>query len=165
MPQIIQENFPIPEHLHARITDLLTSAMAQDGADKCSFQVYAEEEGTLFLVGVHGFAESFVKFFYTVKPFDNTSCGRAIRVGSAVIVCDVEHDIEFMPFRTVAKASGYLSVKSIPIYNTDRKKVGVISTHFRNPKYNWDLRTLEHLMKDFAETLNAILSYFPKPIY
>ena len=165
MPQIIQDNFPVPEHLHATITDLLTAAMAQEGADKCSFQVYAEEEGTLYLVGVHGFSDSFVKYFYTVKPFDNTACGRAIRVGSAVIVCDVEHDIEFMPFRSVARASGYLSVKSIPIYNADRKKVGVISTHFRNPKYTWDLRTLENLMKDFADTLNAILSYFPKPIF
>ena len=165
MPQIIQDYFHIPEHLESKITELLTAAMAYDGADKCSFQVYAEEEGTLYLVGIHGFAEQFIKYFYTVKPFDNTSCGRAIRVGSAVIVCDVEDDIEFMPYRSIARASGFLSVKSIPIYNAARKKVGVISTHFRNPKYTWDLRTLDHLMKDFSTTLCAILAAFPKPIF
>ncbi|MGZ3862966.1 MAG: GAF domain-containing protein [Bacteroidia bacterium] len=133
-----------------QIQALLQEAVEADGAIKGTLQRYRKITGTLEVIASHGFSPEFLTHFKNVKPFDSSCCGRAFGSGSIVTINDVEKDISFLPNLEIARSAGFQSVKSVPIYISCGQKVGVISTHFKEPQAVWATVKLNEVLYKLA---------------
>ena len=139
-----------------QILDLLERTMRKDEADKATLQVFDEQSELLHLIAYKGFYPEFLEHFRTVKAFSGSACGRVIGIGNPVIISDVFLDAALEPHLEIIKAAGYRAVKALPIFSATCKKLGVLSTHFRNIKWSWDLQSIEEEITAFAPVLSAI---------
>jgi hypothetical protein len=156
MPVIIEDAVKIPNHYHGEIVELLGRVMASDEADYCTFQIYDEENEILHLIAQVGFDDEFIQYFKEVIPFDGSACGRAIGSGIPIVICDIHEDEAFIPHMEIVKASNFRAVKCLPIITTSNRKVGVISTHYRDPKWTWNLNSLNGITEELAVILEKI---------
>jgi GAF domain-containing protein len=101
--------------------------------------------GTLRIAASHGFDREFLETFASVRSDDGSACGRAIAERSQIIIEDVHNDHAFSPYREVAERAGFRSVQSTPLISTSGEFVGMVSTHFSEPKRLDDLERLELL--------------------
>src|SRR5688572_27118166 len=111
-----------------------------------NIQLLDPESNNLYIVAQVGFKDDFLKHFEIVKAFDNSACGRAFGISTPIIINDVTLDKAFAPHLKIAKSAGLRAVKSVPLITSDNKGLGVISTHFREPKYNWDTNKLNSII-------------------
>jgi GAF domain-containing protein len=139
-----------------KLRTLLEKVVGAEKADKANIQMYYATEGCLKIVAQIGFEESFLQHFGSVKPFDSSTCGRAFGIGSTVLINDVEQDIGFRPHLAAAKQAGYRSVKSVPVFGSSKACIGVVSTHFREPKWNWEPQQIVSLLPEIAVELERV---------
>ena len=156
MVQIYNHYVQIPLYLEVKLIDLLTEAMENDDADKCTLQIFDEKNDVLRIIAQSGFSEEFLEHFALVKPFDGSSCGRAIGVGSPVIISDFSRDVAFAPHRSQAIKEGIAAVISVPIFSEDTQKLGVLSTHFAEPKWTWNLAKINNIVYQLAPILSDL---------
>ena len=142
--------------IKVQLQELLNKVISAEKADKGNIQLFNQQSGDLQIVAYSGFEESFIQHFLSVKPFDPTACGRAFGIGSTVFINDIETDIAYKSNRAAANTAGYRAVKSVPVYNSMNKCVGVISTHFRDAKTTWEATILVNLLPIIADTLDAL---------
>jgi GAF domain-containing protein len=135
---------------------LLNLVIEKEGADKGTLQKYQPEKKVLEVIEAEGFSKEFLEHFKMVKPFDSSCCGRAFGVGSTIIISDVELDEGFKPNLEIARSEGFRAVKSMPILDNSAHKIGVISVHFSEPKWNWDLKRSEVILPLLAEALKEL---------
>lgn len=106
-------------------------------SDFASMQMLDPERdgGGLMLLAHRGFTDQAAAGWAWV-PWDAlSSCGAAMRAGHRVTVPDVEH-CEFMAGTDSVRAyldAGIRSAQSTPLYARDRRLVGMLSTHWRQP--------------------------------
>ncbi len=146
MTKVIDNFIKIPIELHQDITALLNEAIHIENADKGNIQVFDDKRQVLHIIAQKGFADEFLEHFKEAKPFDSSSCGRAIGIGNTIVVSDVSVDVTFIPDMKIIKASGFRAVKSVPIFDIDNNKMGVISTHYINTRWIWDLNSINGLL-------------------
>jgi PAS domain S-box-containing protein len=85
------------------------------------------------ILRVHsGFDEEFLKTVASV-PYGMSPCGACYAQGDRVIIEDVESDPLFAYYRDDARAAGFRSCHSTPLYTRGGKIIGVLSVHFRDP--------------------------------
>lgn len=135
---------------------LLNKVMEIEGANKCTLQFFDNKKEILYLIAQKGFSQDFEEHFKEVKPFDGSSCGRAIGVGIPIVVNDTMLDIAFLPHLEIIKKEGYRAVKSQPIIDEAGKKVGVVSTHFDEPKWSWDNDSLDGVISELGIVLSRL---------
>lgn len=141
------------EQIIKRFRELLLEALEAEHTDMGNIHAYRPECDDLVIVSQVGFQEDVLEYFKTVKPFDASSCGRALGIGNTVTIDDVETDVSFYLYRRIARTAGYRSVKSVPVRTADRS-LGVISLHYREPHHQWkENRKLESLLPELAKTL------------
>lgn len=138
------------------LLNILDKAIESDNADMGSIQVFDKNTQTLHIIAQKGFANNFTESLLEVKPFDSSVYGRAIGIGNIIVISDIHEDMSSLEFRMIAKQSGYRAVKSIPLSNKHNDKLGVISTHFRDKKWNWNLNSLNHLTPELTMILQKI---------
>ncbi|MBV9693408.1 MAG: PAS domain S-box protein, partial [Alphaproteobacteria bacterium] len=80
-----------------------------------------------------GFGPEFLDRFHEVPASGASSCARAMRAKSRVVVSDTETDVDYEPLRAIARRSGYRSVQSTPLVSRDGSLIGILSTHFAHP--------------------------------
>jgi GAF domain-containing protein len=156
MPQILESPVNIPVDLRQKMTTLLRIAVTTEKTDKCTFQLFDEVRNILHLIAYKGFALEFLEHFREVKPFDGSSCGRAIGIGTTIVVNDVETDAAFIPHLKIIEAAGYRAVKSVPIFGNNNRKLGVFSTHFSQTKSFRNPYLLDNISKEMAHILDRI---------
>lgn len=159
MIQILTHYINVPLELHDRFRTLLAEAMKCDEADKGNLQFYNEKENLLRIIAHSGFSEKFLQHFAAVKPFDSSVCGRAIAIGSPVFISDVSQDAGFEPNMEIAREEGFTAVLSLPIVDDDRKPLGVISLHYVEPKWTWNLNKLDNVIKEVCSALHDLRAY------
>ena len=113
--------------------DVLDTAIAIHAAQFGTLQVLDRESASLRIAAQRGFAAEFLDYFREVRHDDGCACGRASN-GSRVVVFDVEADPDFARHREIARSAGFRAVQSTPIQRHDGELLGVLSTHFRQPK-------------------------------
>ncbi|WP_395739863.1 PAS domain S-box protein [Prosthecobacter sp.] len=119
------------QDLHEGLEEILGSAIALLGADFGNVQLF-DPAAQMLRIAVHrGFKRPFLEFFQEVSTREGSACGRALRSGRRIIIEDVEKDPGYRHCRTVARAAGYRSVQSTPLFHSDGTPLGMISTHFR----------------------------------
>ena len=131
----------------------LEEAIQNDKADMGNIQVFDAETDILQIIAQRGFKTHFLEYFRVVKAFDTSACGRAIGLKNPIVIGDVMQDIAFIPHRSIAISAGFRAVKSVPIFSTDQKLLGVISTHYETPKWTWDPNALVDVVKSLSELL------------
>jgi GAF domain-containing protein len=109
----------------------LDDVIALHGAEYGNLQLPIGEE--LAIVAQRGHPAAFLRAFRRVKSGYGCACGRALRLGTQVVIHDVEVDPEYAPYRDLAKIAGYRSVQTTPLVTEDGALLGLISTHFANP--------------------------------
>ena len=135
---------------------MLDQAIAVDDASKGTLQLFDEKTNALYIIAHRGFSDQFLEHFKVVKPFDGSSCGRAIGMGTPVIISDFSQDLAFQSHLDVVANEGIAAAASIPIFSDAKEKLGVVSIHFSEPKWAWNLIKLDKVVKDLALILSEI---------
>jgi GAF domain-containing protein len=132
---------------------ILDDVIALHGAEFGDFQLPVQDE--LVIVAQRGLTRPFLDAFRRVKQIDGCACGRALRTGKPVVVRDVRQDKAYKAFRPIAKAAGYRSVQSTPLFAETGVLLGVVSTLFASPHEPTaiEMKTLE----DYGVVASAYL--------
>ena len=128
-------------NLQDGLEDMLASAIELLGADKGNVQLLDSSSGQMVTAAQSGFEQEFLDFLES----ENTASGRARRTNERVIVEDVEADAGHESYRELARAAGYRAVQSTPLIGREGEMLGVLSTHWRQPRRltEQDLRRLD----------------------
>lgn len=121
---------------------ILEEAIHLDKADMGLIQLFDLKKEILRVIAQKGFKKDFLELFKTVRAFDPSAYGRALGLRSPITISDVTLDIALAPFIKIIRAAGFRAVKSIPVITKCNELIGVISTHFKEPKWQWDTDTL-----------------------
>jgi GAF domain-containing protein len=119
--------------VHGAVAASLDQAIGIDGAAKGNVQWFDQSTDCLEIVAQHGFNREFLQLFQCVRTDEPSACARAVRQGCRVSVPDVTTDRPFAPYLSVARANGFRSVQSTPVFGPRRRLLGVLSTHFARP--------------------------------
>ena len=92
------------------------------------------DDDVLLLVHGQGFSRAFIAAVGRVGINDGTVCARAWRRRKTIHVADVTDDDAFKPYLPFAAESGFRAVLSSPIISSGGAVIGVVSSHFANPK-------------------------------
>jgi PAS domain S-box-containing protein len=133
------------QDFHEGLDVILAAAIDMVAADKGNMQLLDTERGVLHIAIHRGFEQPFLEYFREVSSRDDSACGRALRGNSQIVIEDVETDEGFGSMRPIARAAGYRAVISTPMFGRAGKPLGMISTHFRDPRRpgEQELRRLE----------------------
>jgi PAS domain S-box-containing protein len=119
--------------LRAGLEEMLAATIELLGAALGNVQLIDESTGKLTIASYRGFGPEFLEFFREVCNDDDSSCGRALRLGARVVVEDIELDPVFAPYFSIARRVGFRAVQSTPLLGRDGKVSGMISTQFKAP--------------------------------
>jgi PAS domain S-box-containing protein len=119
--------------LRSVLEDVLNEAIKLQRADFGNVQLVNVDTGALEIVAHRGFQEDFLEHFRSVRD-EGAACGRAMQQGQRVIIEDVLTDAKFAPHRAIAASAGFRAVHSTPLLSRDGKPLGMVSTHFRQPR-------------------------------
>lgn len=143
------------DKLQLRLKKILATAIRLDNADMGNIQIYDEPSESLHMIIQKGFDDTFLKSFHVIKPFSPPSCGRAIGLGIPITIDDVLRDASLRPVLSILK---FRSVRSIPILDSNRSKLGVISTHSKEADHEWVLDNTNPLIKEITVVLKEMKS-------
>jgi two-component system CheB/CheR fusion protein len=115
------------------LDEMLSAAIELLGADMGNLQLLDAERKVLLIAAHQGFTQDFLDFFREVSAEEDSACGRALRTGTPVVIEDVELDVQFAPFHSVARAAGCRAVVSAPLIGHQGEVLGMLSAHFRSP--------------------------------
>jgi PAS domain S-box-containing protein len=120
--------------LASGLDEVLQTVKQLTGATKGNVQLVNPGRNTLSIVAHDGFDAAFLATFEHISTDDRSAaCGRALATGSPVVIEDVLADPEYAVHQDVARAAGYRSVVSVPLFAADGSKLGAISVHFPSP--------------------------------
>jgi len=136
---------------------LLDTARGLDGTDKGNIQLFNPINQWLQIIVQRGFKLPFLQQFEVVRVDEPSACGRAFRQRQRVMISDINNDVLYMPYRSIAKASGYQAVQSTPLAGKDGSIIGVLSTHAAEP-HKWEPASLQGLDLCAEEMSRLILA-------
>jgi PAS domain S-box-containing protein len=116
--------------LQAGLEEMLAATIDMLGADMGTMQLLDDTRGVLRIVAQRGFTQDVLDGFRDVSAQDDSTCGRALRLGERSVVEDIETDARCAPMRPMIRAAGYRAVQSTPLIGRDGTPLGIISTHF-----------------------------------
>ena len=119
--------------LDTGLHQILLESIHLVGADKGSVQKL-DAHGILRIRAQHGFDQDFLNFFREVRGDNNGSSGKALRTGKPIFIPDIELDPGYQPYAGAARLAGYRAVLCYPIISPGGDTLGVMSTHFAEPK-------------------------------
>ncbi|MDZ8053512.1 MAG: chemotaxis protein CheB [Aulosira sp. ZfuVER01] len=127
------------------LENVLDRAIAMHRTDMGYIHLFERQTCSLALAVQRGFDAALVDELQTVSITEYSPCIRAVRSGETVIVEDVEVDPLSAPQRAIAAAAGYRAVQSTPLTTRTGTLVGVLSTHFRQPRkfLPWEMKLLD----------------------
>jgi PAS domain S-box-containing protein len=136
------------------LLDIVDAAIDLTNADMGLIQLIDPASGVLRIEASRGFEAPYLAHFVTVRE-DEAACGTAMRRGERVIVEDVETDPIFVgtPELAVMRAAHVRAVQSTPLFGRPGRLVGILSTHYREPRRpkDADLRVLDMLARQAAD--------------
>lgn len=153
--QLINENKA--GELYQKIVEAACTIMRSECA---SLQMYWPERGSggeLQLLAFRGFHSKAAQFWEWVGIDSASSCGRALRVRTRVIVPDVER-CDFLAASddlATYRSTGIRAVQTTPLISRDGNLAGMLSTHWREPHTpaEHELRFFDILARQAADLI------------
>jgi signal transduction protein with GAF and PtsI domain len=99
-----------------------------------TIQIYDDVSGTLVILAQRNFRKPFLDHFAVVTISDSSACARALASKKPAFIGDVETDPTFEPHRQVARDAGFRAVISAPLVGPGDNLIGILSTHFSQPR-------------------------------
>jgi PAS domain S-box-containing protein len=124
------------------------------GADKGNLQLYDEATGNLRIVAHCGFERPFLDHFAVVRGADSAG-SEAARRRDQVFIEDVSTSVFDEAALAILRGAAVESVLSTPMVSRDGRLLGVISTHWAEPRRPDPdrMRTLEIVVRQAADAL------------
>ncbi|MBD2205900.1 GAF domain-containing protein [Calothrix sp. FACHB-1219] len=146
---------PISPMLQDALENLLERAIAMHRTDMGYIHLFDKDTCTLLLAVQCGFDARSLDNLHTVSIAEYSPCIAALCSGETVIVEDMETDTNFLSDRAIAKASGYRATQSKPLTTQRGNLVGVLSTHFRQPRrfLPWEMNLLDMHARHAADVI------------
>ncbi len=119
--------------LDTGLQEILTASIRLVGADKGSMQTL-DAQGILHIRAQQGFDRDFLEFFREVRADNKGASGKALATRKPVFIPDIELDPDYRPYVGPARMAGFRSVLSFPIISPGGNLLGVMTTHFAEPK-------------------------------
>src|SRR5262245_10400682 len=112
------------------------AALQLTGADMGNAQLFDPSLGAFDVEAQRGFEQPFLEFFASVNE-GQAACGMALACAERVIVEDVEKSPIFVgtPALDVMLEARARAVQSIPLLGSSGQMLGVLSTHYHQPRY------------------------------
>lgn len=150
--ELMQEQHP--QALYERIIEGAARLMRSEGA---SIQEYHAANGKLRLLASRGFHPASAAYWEWVCASSRSSCSTALGTGAREVVADVE-TCAYMTetqHRDEFRRSGLRSVQSTPLISRDGRRIGIISTHWREPHIpsERELRLFDVLARQAADLI------------
>ena len=138
-----------------QLKELLHSALKAEGAEMGIIRNYESADDELVVISHFGLPKEYLSHFYSVKPFDTTSCGRAFGISSTILINDIEQDLAFKKHLKTIRAlnAEFRAVKSVPILTSRGRKLGVFTSHFYEPKWDWHFNHNDKILTEMADLL------------
>lgn len=137
------------------LQEILNVAIEISGADKGNLQLVDPDSSRLKMTNQVGFDAPFLEFFASETPF--STCGQAVVSQQRVIVEDVRQSALFVgtPSLKVMLDAKVRAVQSTPLISSAGHVLGVISTHFVNPRRptEQEIRLMDLLARQTADYL------------
>jgi signal transduction histidine kinase len=120
--------------LEEGLQEMLVATTRLLGTSMGNVQLLERDRCVLTLAAHRGFKEDFVDLFREVTIEHNTACSRALERKERVVIDDVLVDPAFIPYWEVLTKAGFRTVQSTPLLSHSGEVLGVISTHFPEPR-------------------------------
>lgn len=147
-----------PGDLKSAFELILNGAMEIVGASMGNIQMYDRGRHTLHIVTQRGFTQEFLDCFREVTSEHPSACGRAMAARERLVIEDVNVDRDYTPYRSIAASAGYRAVQSTPLISRDGELLGIVSTHFREPRplSQHELQLLDLYLAHATDTLERV---------
>ena len=135
---------------------IMSAAIALTGADAGTVQIFDESTQELVLLATQGFERNMTEHFYRVNASSNTPCGIALRNGAHSFVdFDVPQSEDPDGSMRMHVEAGYLSAQSTLLITRSGRRIGMVSTHWREHHRPSDrqLRFLDLLARQAADLI------------
>lgn len=153
---LIQEGDP--QALYEHIID---AAIALMSADAASMQMLHRSRGELRLIAWKGFHPQSAVHWRWISHDSGISCGAAFKAVSRTIVSDIDEDNTISPSHLAEfRRSGIRAMQSTPLISRSGNLLGMISTHWREPKVltDADFGPLDVLARQAADLIERTQS-------
>ena len=143
--------------LYEKIADAAMAIMRSEFASMQMLYPERGECGELLLLAYRGFTSEAARFWEWVPAYSGSTCAVALRTSSRVIAPDVE-TCDFMAGTEdlrVYRQTRIRAVQSTPLHSRTGQIVGMISTHWREPRMpsERDLRIFDVLARQAADLI------------
>ena len=140
--------------LQLLLDEILRAVIALRNADFGNVQLYNPDTQALEIVAQRGFQADFLAYFASVRE-ESSACGRALQRQERIIIADVDMDPGFAPHRAIAASAGFRAVQSTPLFSRVGERLGMLSTHFRQPHCPsaYELRLTDLYARQAAEMI------------
>jgi PAS domain S-box-containing protein len=145
--------------LEPSLISILDAIMELLGADFGNIQLYDSGTGKLRLVALRGFDERYRNRLAEVDGSEASTCARALAIRQQILIEDVDKESGFQEDLEWAAAAGFRAIQSTPLVTGNGKLVGMLSTHFREPRRfsTLDLRLIDICARQASDAINAHL--------
>lgn len=127
----------------------LRRVVEETGAYAGNIQVFDGKEEVLKIKVNCGFKRPFLDFFATVRDECGTSCGAALKTARRVVVRDVTRSKALAGTAALEalREAGVMACQSTPLVSPTGELVGMLSTHYREPKQpsQHDIKVIDQL--------------------
>jgi GAF domain-containing protein len=115
---------------------MLDGVIMATGADMGNVQLLDQTSGSLYIHTQRGFGRRFLEFFERVSDASESACGAAAASTRRVVVPDVFRSpmFENVAALEVLLAADVRAVQSTPLMSSSGELVGVLSTHYAEPR-------------------------------
>lgn len=147
-----------PSEFTHHVKTILGQAVEVESAVCGLLQIYSSEKRGLVILAHCGLPKQFLDLFETVKATDSCVCARAFRYAAQTTVYDINSDRDFLPYLDKLGDIPFTSIQATPILDTGGVVIGILTTHFGEPKElrKASLRTLTLL----AEALRGPIEQY-----
>ena len=137
------------------LQEMLEVAIEITGAEKGNIQLVDNDTGHLNMIAQSGFDSAFLTYFASQTPF--SACVKALETQQRVIVEDVQQSALYVgtPSLDAMLDANVRAVQATPLISSAGYVLGVISTHFANPRRptEQEIRLMDLLARQAADYL------------
>ncbi len=143
--------------LEAPLTDILDTTIELLRADFGHIQLYDPDRRILRLAVERGFEDEILRRIAEIDAGNTSASGIALSRNQQVTIEDVAVGPAYQEVQEIARLAGFRAVQCTPLFTTSGKLVGMLSTHFREPRHfsAHDLRLVDICARQAADSINA----------
>ena len=121
--------------IYPELVKLLNQVLVLSSGSKGLIQIYDALSETLKVAASQGVGNEFLSAFSAIRAFDPTACGRCLGLKIPIVIDDVMQDKALLFFKHLINLEHIHSVCAMPLFDREKKVVGVISVYFSKTQY------------------------------